>query len=203
MTLLLLPTLVQASFPKLKGYVNDSGQKLKPKYVGLIENIITELEQKTGVEIYIAIVESLDGFSPDDYAAALYKRWRIGYRKKGEGVLLLVGLENRKMRIIAGDGLKEVITTRISRQLKREKILPLFSRGEYSAGILVAVSSMTKLISEKKGVKIKQLNFKRDNRPVMIDPVTVSLVFSIIIITLVLIGVPFFTRVYPKLKKRF
>src|SRR5688500_17727911 len=83
-------------FPAPTGYVNDFANVISPEREAEITRIIDEVRQKSGGEIVVATIPSLEGQSRDEYALAMAREWGIG--QKGEpgdparntGVLLLV-----------------------------------------------------------------------------------------------------------------
>ncbi len=74
-----------------------------------LEALCTELEQKTGAQMAIVTVHSLEGQSVENYAVDLYKQLGVGSKQDNRGVLLLVSPDERKYRIEVGYGLEPVI----------------------------------------------------------------------------------------------
>ena len=74
-----------------------------------METICAEVQQKTGAQIAVVTVNSLDGESKEDYAADLYKQLGVGPKKDNRGVLVLLAPSERQYRIEVGYGLEPVI----------------------------------------------------------------------------------------------
>src|SRR5437667_5921090 len=91
------------------GYVSDLAGVIAPEARTRLEALCTEVEQKTGAQMAIVTVQSLEGESVEDYAVDLYKQLGVGGKKDNRGVLLLVAPNERKYRIEVGYGLEPVI----------------------------------------------------------------------------------------------
>src|SRR5467141_1684399 len=91
------------------GYVSDLAGVITPEARTRLEALCAEVEQKTGAQMAIVTVQSLDGESVENYGVNLYKQLGVGNKKDNRGVLLLVAPHERKYRIEVGYGLEPVI----------------------------------------------------------------------------------------------
>jgi len=135
------------------GYVTDQAGILQPQTRTQLEALCTELEQKTGAQMAIVTVNSLDGSDIETYAVDLYKQLGVGSKKNNEGVLLLVAPNDRKYRIEVGYGAEPVITDARAGDAGR-LMVPYFRRGDYSGGITAAAWQLAKYIADDKGVTL-------------------------------------------------
>ena len=94
---------------KPTGYVTDLAGIINAQTKTQLEALCTELQQKTGAQMAIVTVKSLDGNEIDPYAADLYKQLGVGPKKDDNGVLLLVAPNDRNYRVEVGYGLEPVI----------------------------------------------------------------------------------------------
>ena len=90
----------------------------------------------------IAIFRSLEGESLEDYSVRLAQQWRIGQKGLDNGLILLVFLQERKVRVEVGYGLEPTITDVVAAQIIRERIAPRFREGKYGAGLEAAVAAV-------------------------------------------------------------
>jgi uncharacterized protein len=128
--------------PAPEAHVNDYAHVLVPAERQALERRLTERESATGVQMAIAIFPSLEGESLEDYSIRLAQQWRIGQKKLDTGVILLVFLAERKMRVEVGYGLEAVIPDAVAAQIIRESMAPRFREGRYAAGLDAAVSAV-------------------------------------------------------------
>jgi uncharacterized protein len=100
-----------------------------------LEARLAERERATGAQVVVAIFRSLEGESLEDYSIRLAERWRIGQKSLDNGVILLVFVEDRKVRLEVGYGLEPVIPDAVAGTLIRDTLAPHFRAGRYAAGI--------------------------------------------------------------------
>jgi uncharacterized protein len=97
----------------------------------------------------IAIFPSLEGESLEDFSIRLAERWRIGDKKLDNGVILLVFVQERRIRLEVGYGLEPVLPDAVASQIIREQIGPRFREGRWADGLLAAVEAVFARIDTK------------------------------------------------------
>lgn len=97
----------------------------------------------------IAVFKSLEGESLEDYSIRLAQQWRIGQKGLDNGLILLVFLQDRKVRVEVGYGLEPTITDVVAGQVIRESLAPHFREGRYGAGLEAAVAAVFQRIEAK------------------------------------------------------
>ena len=105
---------------KPTGYVIDLANVIQPETRTKISAMATELQQKTGAQIAVVTVNSLEGETRDRYAVDLYQHLGIGPKKTDEGVLLLVAPKEKQYKIEVGYGLEPVIND--AREFRRSPL---------------------------------------------------------------------------------
>jgi len=136
------------NFPNLTGYVNDDAGLLSQQAKAELESKLAQLEKDTTAQVFVATIKSLEGDSIEDYANRLFEQWKIGQKDKNNGVLFLVALDDRKMRIEVGYGLEPVITDGRAGRIRDEDVLPLFKNNDYEGGIKAGVASIEKYVRD-------------------------------------------------------
>jgi len=97
----------------------------------------------------IAIFPSLEGESLEDFSIRLAERWRIGDKKLDNGVILLMFVQERRIRLEVGYGLEPVLTDAVASQIIREQIGPRFREGRWADGLMSAVDAVFARIDTK------------------------------------------------------
>lgn len=97
----------------------------------------------------IAVFTSLEGESLEDYSIRLAQQWRIGQKGLDNGLILLVFLRERKVRVEVGYGLEPTITDVVAGRIIRESVAPRFREGRYGAGLETAVAAVFQRIEAK------------------------------------------------------
>ena len=136
--LLFLPTLALAApkFPPLTGRVVDDAQILSPAAEQKLDAELAALEQKTGHQLVVATLPSLQGYEIEDYGYQLLRTWGIGQKGKDDGVILIVAPSEKKVRVEVGYGLEPVLTDALSSLIIQRKILPAFKAGKFEQGVV-------------------------------------------------------------------
>lgn len=120
------------------GYVNDFAGVFTPEQKGVLENKLSAFNASTTNEIAVVTVKSLGGDYIENYAVQLFKEWGIGTKKNDNGVLLLIAVDDHKMRIEVGYGLEGALTDSLSSQIIRNDLTPAFKQGDFYGGVNVA-----------------------------------------------------------------
>jgi uncharacterized protein len=133
----------------------------------------------------VATVETIAPYgSIEEYAARLFEQSGIGDRERDRGVLVLLAVSERRIRIEVGYGLEEFITDGFAGEIIRQQMLPAFRTGEYGPGLLAGVTALVRRISERREVTVEGLPAAPRNPAVEEPPV-----FQIVLIILVLIAI--------------
>lgn len=120
--------------------------------------LLQELERKTGAQVLVLTVQSLDGQSIEEFAFATKERWRLGQKGKDNGVLLAVAVKDKKYRFEVGYGLESVLPDSLVGTIGREYLVPYFRKGDYSTGIFAATQAVIGTIAGHEGVEITGLS---------------------------------------------
>jgi uncharacterized protein len=122
--------------------VNDYARLLSGETRQRLESRLTEREQATGAQMVVAIFRSLEGESLEDFSVRLAERWRVGQKSLDNGVILLVFVQERRMRLEVGYGLEPVLPDAVAAQIIREAIGPRFREQRYADGLEAAVDAV-------------------------------------------------------------
>jgi len=138
----------QKAVPELWGIrVHDDAHVLKQETVDELEKELKVYEDTTSNQIAILIVQSLEGDVLEQYSLKVAEKWKLGKKDKDNGVLLLVAVDDHKMRIEVGQGLEGVLTDAQSSRIIRNEIAPEFRRGDYDAGVKAGINGIVKAIA--------------------------------------------------------
>ncbi|MEI8361123.1 MAG: TPM domain-containing protein [bacterium] len=183
--LFLVPSVIFAfnSPGRPVGFVNDFAVVLDDASRNNLELKLKNFEQITGNEISIVTIKSLNGDTVENYASELFKAWGIGKKNKDNGVLLLVSIEDRKMRIEVGYGLEGNLTDAQSSWIINQDIKPAFQRQDYYSGLNAAVD---KIMSAVNGDYIPSESSSSKSGNNNFDLIINVVIFGIIILAAIL-----------------
>src|SRR5438270_6241368 len=161
--IVLLGHLMGEPVAKLKptGYVNDFAQVLSSESAAYLENLCTEIDQKTKAQIAVVTIHSLEGRDVEGYAVDLYKSWGIGSKSANRGVLILLATNDHRYRIEVGYGLEPILPDGKVGGFGREAV-PLLKQGDYSGAVRLLTERVTETIASDAGIT---LNSKTPRAP--------------------------------------
>ncbi|MCX6350847.1 MAG: TPM domain-containing protein [Bacteroidetes bacterium] len=129
--------------------VSDMAGILSADEKATLENKLVQFDDSTGNQIAICIEKSIEDEDLNDYVNRLYIKWGIGQKKKDNGVLIYVALNDKKVRIEVGYGLEAVVTDAASFSIIRDYIKPNFKQGKYYQGLDEATTVLMKLAQKE------------------------------------------------------
>jgi uncharacterized protein len=132
--------------PPLSGRVVDPAHILPPAVAAHLSADLQAHETKTSNQVAVLIVPSLEGEPLFDFSHRVATTWKLGVKGTDNGALLLVAIQDRKIRIEVGYGLEGVLTDARSAQIIRNEIVPRFKAGDVPAGITAGVQAILKTI---------------------------------------------------------
>ena len=103
------------NFPALTGRIVDQANIIPAATRDAIEPKLADLEAKSGIQLVVATVTSLEGQEIEPYANELFRTWKLGQKEKNNGVLLLVAPNEHRVRIEVGYGLEGTLTDALSK----------------------------------------------------------------------------------------
>lgn len=142
--------------------------------------------------LVIAVVNSLDDTTVEDYATRLYKKWGIGGKEKDEGVLVLLSLNPRKVRIEVGYGAEGYLNDAKCGRILDEYGVPYFRENDFSAGLKSVAAVIAGVVSSEKKVSLN-LNMGGEYYPqkkLKRVKLTIWHIILIILALLFLLGTP-------------
>ena len=175
-------------FPALTGRVVDQANILPAATRAQIETKLASLEDKSGIQLVVATVSSLQGSDIETFSVDLARAWKLGEAKKNNGLLLLVAPNERKVRIEVGYGLEGTMTDALSKVIIQNAIVPKFRSGDYGGGIAAGVDAIIDALTVDSAEWQKKAKVRVEQQPDLIDqllPFIIFLLFVFIVISMI------------------
>ncbi len=150
-------------FPELSGRVVDKADLLEPAQEAAISTKLEAHEKKTGNQLVVVTLPSLQGYEIRDFGYQLGRHWQIGQKDKNNGVLLIVAPRERKVAIEVGYGLEGTLTDALSRIIIEKTITPRFRNKDMAGGIMAGVDDILKVLGG--GGQSLMARVKANSRP--------------------------------------
>ncbi|MFT6069099.1 MAG: hypothetical protein ACJAT2_000424 [Bacteriovoracaceae bacterium] len=159
LNLILISSLYALEVPRLTGPVIDQAKILTSNNKSKIETALRNLNRSENIQIQVLILNSLEGDSLEEFSIRAVEKWKLGGEKSDRGALLLVAINDRKMRIEVGDGLEGQLTDLTAGRII-DSMKPFFKNSDFDTGIYVGVAS----IAQAAGVDLGDVKLARSTR---------------------------------------
>lgn len=148
-----------------RGLVNDYAGVLKRDQVSQLESSLRTLQEKTGAQIAVVILKSLEGGQIDDFSIRLAERWEIGQAEKDSGILFLIALAEKRMRIEVGYGWEGAIPDSVAKSIITNTVRPHFAADDFYSGVSAGIYALAQRIAEEKGIPFSSLSLTAPSSP--------------------------------------
>ncbi len=149
--LLLISVCVQAQIDKVvprkpnpPRLVNDYTNTLTASQIQALEQKLVAYDDSTSNQFVIVIIQTLDGYEDEEVALEILRQWGVGNRDKNNGVVILVAIDDHKIRIEMGYGLEGAIPDVTAKAIINNDITPNFKAGNYYRGLDQATDDLIK-----------------------------------------------------------
>jgi uncharacterized protein len=154
LALALVASAATAQVAPPQGFVTDRAGVIDPATAAKLTRLLAELQQKTGAEIAVLTVDStapLDDFS---YALQVAEAWRPGRKRDDTGVLVLVAVKDRKVRVLTGYGVEGILPDGLVGEIQDREMVPEFRAGRMAEGIWRGTAALANRIAAARGVQL-------------------------------------------------
>jgi uncharacterized protein len=135
-------------FPEFTNHVVDAAGVVPDGVEQQTDGELASYQERTGSQIAVAVIETTGDASLEDYTIDLAKEWGVGSAEDDNGVLLLIAVEDRKLRIEVGEGIEGELTDLESGRIIRDDITPLLREGDYGGAVLTGTRSIRRAVGD-------------------------------------------------------
>jgi len=132
--------------PALEARVTDRTGTLTPGQQAELEQKLAAFEQRKGAQVALLIVPTTQPEAIEQYSIRVVDAWKLGRKQSDDGVLLLVALQDRALRIEVGYGLEGVLPDAISSRIINDTIKPLFRQGDIYGGVTAGLQQIMQVV---------------------------------------------------------
>ena len=150
--------------PGYSSYVNDYAGVISEKDKASMEEVAKEVEEKTGAQIAVLTVKSMAPYaSIDDFSMAVAEKWKVGEKGKDTGIILVLAMEERQVRIEVGYGLEGIFNDARAGRILDNNVIPYFRGGDFSAGLRRGMFKIADTIGTEMNVELDERTKMQDN----------------------------------------
>ena len=128
--------------PPLSGRVIDQTGTLSAAQMKALDTRLSGIEHERGSQIVVLMVASTQPEDIAAYAQRVADSWKIGRRQEGDGVLVVVAKNDRRVRIEVAKALEGAIPDLAASRIISESITPAFKAGDFAGGLTAAVDRL-------------------------------------------------------------
>ena len=136
----------QQAVPALSGHVIDNTATLDATQRQQLEAKLTDFEQISGAQIVLLLVPTTQPEDIASYANRVANTWKIGRKEIGDGLLLIVAKDDRKVRIEVAKTLEGAVPDLAAKRVIDQAITPHFRQGDYAGGLNAATDQLMALV---------------------------------------------------------
>lgn len=155
--------------PPLQGRVNDTAGILSGAQAQALEQKLAAYEQQSGRQFVLLTLPSLEGEPIETYALRVVEQWQLGRKQEDDGLLMVVSVADRRMRIEVGYGLEGDIPDALAGRIIRNVMAPQFRENDYAGGINAAFDTLMRAAGGEQ-VQLPQTKKKEANWISLVGP---------------------------------
>jgi uncharacterized protein len=175
------------SLPALTRPVNDFAGVVDGPSAEAMDRLIRALDAKTTDAVVVVTVDSIAPYADAaEYAVKLFEQAGIGRKGRDNGVLVLLAVKERQVRIEAGYDIESIITDGFAGETSREVMLPYFRQGAYGPGLRAGVERLVGRIATARGVTLDDLPADRGPTVEMTLPPAWLIVLALVVLFLII-----------------
>lgn len=134
--------------PAYDGVINDFAEVLPDSFEQELETELSAYTQATNsAEIAVVTITSLNGEPIEDVALQFFDTWQIGKQTSDNGVLLLLAMQDREVRIHTGYGVEGALPDALAGRIIRDSMTPLLREGKYAEAVAVGVEDIKRAVA--------------------------------------------------------
>lgn len=178
--------------PTLSGRVVDHADVLSASTESALEAALAAHEDSTSNQVVVLTIPSLEGEILEPYATRVFREWGLGQRGLDNGILLLVAVQDRKVRIEVGYGLEGDLTDATSGSIIRSEVVPRFREGDFDAGVLDGAGAIVGALEGTYAPSSRSRRSKSVRQKVVVGILLGGIVPSLMLLVIVFSGLPGF-----------
>jgi uncharacterized protein len=183
--------------PAPQGFVTDLAHVIPAATAARITALATQLRDETGAEIAVLTVDTTAPLDDFNYALRIAEAWKPGRKGEDTGVVFLVAVKDRKVRILVGYGLEAILPDGLIGEIRDREIVPAFRAGDIGEGVWRGVVALATRIAAARGAR---LDGAPASRPAG-QPQSGGLVFLVLVIVIIAVMV-YLTTFAPGVRAR-
>jgi uncharacterized protein len=162
-------------------YVQDFADVLSPTEEQELIQIGKEVDNTTTAQIAVMTVKTMDGYEIEEYANAAFKKYAIGDKEKNNGVLLILAVDDKQVRIEVGYGLEGALTDVRTGQILDQYAIPLLKEGKFNQAVTDTYETIRYHVAKEYQLEDVKPAEKEPMNPILLILIIVGIVILVIL----------------------
>jgi uncharacterized protein len=137
---------VHGAVPPYSARVLDTTGTLNTAQIAALNEQILALEADTRAAVVVFMLPTTGEEAIEEYATRVFEQWKLGDTERDDGILILVALQDRRMRIEVGQGLEGTVPDVLAGRIIDQQMKPRFQGKDYAGGLEAAINSIGALV---------------------------------------------------------
>jgi uncharacterized protein len=133
--------------PALTSRAIDTTGTLSAAEQQALDAKLAAFEKAKGSQVVVLMVPTTAPEDISSYSNRVGNAWKIGRKEVGDGLLIVVAKDDRKLRIEVAKTLEGAIPDLMAKRVIDQAITPLFKAGDYAGGLNAGVDRIMGLIN--------------------------------------------------------
>jgi uncharacterized protein len=181
---------IVATLPQPTGYVSDLANVIDAGSKEEIEELCSSLDHQAHSQIAIVTVDTIGSNSIEQFATAIYDKWKVGPKATDKGILMLFAIKEHKRRIEVGPGLQGILNDAKVGDIGRSMV-PQLQQGQYGPAIQGGAQQIADVIAKDAGVTLSTQPVQHTYHREAVPQKGVSLfgILKIVVFVIILISI--------------
>lgn len=162
-------------------YVANQDLILSDNTVNSLNQLLNDLNKKTGIEIAVVAIEGDETTSARELSMELFDKWQIGKKGEDNGIIVILTKKSREVFIRTGYGVEGYLTDALSSRIVNNYMVPYFKEGKWDEGFLSGVSQIVRTLEKDYGnISLKTENKTKNYFVISLFYLIISLIYFVV-----------------------
>lgn len=186
----------QVEIPKPRQPVVDEAGVFSAAFESTLNQALKSVQSQGGPQIGVLTLGDIGDETIEQVSIRTADQWKLGTAEKDNGVIVLLALKQKKIRIEVGQDLEGDLTDFESSKIIQQYMLPLYKNGEFESGTLIGLAQIIKITAPE--IDVDALFSGRSNFKPKVANKEPTMASRILTILLFIFGIYMFIR-HPRL----
>lgn len=136
----------EAYFPEPTNYVVDSAGVLDPSTVTTLNETLKNFDGTA--QIAVAVIDTTAPYSIEQYGIKLADKWKVGYEGRDNGAIIILAVQDRKVRLEIGKGLEGDITDGQAGEIVDTAMIPYLKNNDWDNALISGVNAIIQKLNK-------------------------------------------------------